>query len=106
MNANNNIESIRVEFSPEAESTVLLKHTDPINQVKADVYARYQKSMGANEHLLRLALFEADSLAQQTGFPSLFFPQLALEKAQNAVRWQSRQQMLLRSNTTHYALAA
>jgi hypothetical protein len=106
MNANNTMKSIKVEFLPEAESPVALKHTDPINQVKAEVYAKYLKLMGANEHLLRLALFEADSLAQQTGFAQLFFPQLAVEKAQNAVRWQSRQQLLLRSNTTHYALAA
>ncbi|HTB84576.1 MAG TPA: hypothetical protein VK742_13050 [Candidatus Sulfotelmatobacter sp.] len=105
MNTNNTLESIKVEFLPETESAVAVKHTDPINQVKADVYARYQKLMGANEHLLRLALFEADSLAQQTGFARLFFPQLAVEKAENVARWQSRQHFLLRSNT-HYALAA
>jgi hypothetical protein len=53
--------------------------------------------------LLRLALIEAEALAQQTGFPHLFFPVLATEKASNAARWQYRQEFLLRS---HDALAA
>jgi hypothetical protein len=105
MNTKLNIESIKAEFLPETKSTIVLKHSDPINQVKAEIFARFQKLMGANEQLLRLALFEADSLAQQTGFAALFFPQLALEKAENAARWQSRQRFLLRANS-NYPLAA
>ena len=105
MNTNQKTGSIKVEFLPETESTIELKHTDPINQIKANVFAKFQKLMGTHEELLRLALFEADSLAHQTGFAQLFFPELALEKAENAVRWQSRQRFLLRANS-NYALAA
>jgi hypothetical protein len=76
-----------------------------IESVKHHVFAEFQASLGANEHLLRLALMEADVLARQTGFPQLFFPALAAEKAANAARWQGRQQYLLRSHLP-YALAA
>jgi hypothetical protein len=74
-----------------------------LEAVKHEVFEEYQTALGANDHLLRLALIEAEALAQQTGFPHLFFPVLATEKASNAARWQYRQEFLLRS---HDALAA
>jgi hypothetical protein len=78
--------------------------------VKRQVFTKYKGALAANEQLLRLALFEADVLARQTGFPQLFFPVLATEKAESAARWQSHQRYLLRSNSAYahspYALAA
>jgi len=44
--------------------------------------------------LLQLALNEAEALARQTPYPHLFFPELALEKAQSVRDWQARQQSL------------
>jgi hypothetical protein len=73
--------------------------------VKRRVFNEFQGVLSANEQLLRLALFEADVLARQTGIPELVFPLLATEKAQSAARWQFRQKYLLRNNAG-YALAA
>jgi hypothetical protein len=76
-----------------------------IESLKRQIFAEFKDALGHNQQLLRLALFEADVLARQTGLPQLLFPELALEKARNAARWQFRQQFLLRS-TSPYALAA
>jgi hypothetical protein len=53
----------------------------------------------AEEHarVLRLALNEAEALAWQTNFPHLFFPALAAEKAQAAVKWHQRQRAVRRA---------
>jgi len=79
--------------------------SNQIESVKRQVFNEFQGALSANEQLLRLALFEADVLARQTGFPQLIFPLLASEKAQSAARWQFRQKYLLRNNSA-YALAA
>ena len=79
--------------------------SNQIESVKRRVFNEFQGVLSANEQLLRLALFEADVLARQTGIPELVFPLLATEKAQSAARWQFRQKYLLRNNTG-YALAA
>ena len=71
--------------------------------LKREVFSLFQPVFGAKDHLLRLAIIEADALARQTEYPHLLFPVLAAEKARNAARWQIRQQFLLRSNE---ALAA
>lgn len=42
-------------------------------------------------HLLHLAITEAAALAERTGFPQLFLPALALEKAEAAAAWHLRQ---------------
>jgi hypothetical protein len=76
-----------------------------IDLVKREVFTEFQGALGTNEQLLRLAIIEADALARRTEYPHLVFPLLAVEKAQNAVRWQFRQKFLLRSNSA-YALAA
>ena len=47
--------------------------------------------------LFRLALNEAEALAWQTGFPHLFFPALAREKALALAAWHSRQQAIRRA---------
>ena len=74
-----------------------------IAEVKHEIFSEFQPLLGANEQLLRLAIIEAEALAQQTAYPQLLFPLLAAEKARNAARWQFRQQALLRSGE---ALAA
>ena len=55
------------------------------------ILMEFNGTVQAQEHLLRLALNEAEALAWQTGFPQLVFPDLALEKAQAVVARQARQ---------------
>lgn len=105
MNTIQKTDLIKIEFFEGAQEAVAVKYVDPIDSVKKQIFAEYHGAFGANEQLLRLALIEADALARQTDHPELLFPLLATEKAQNAARWQFRQQFLLRSNSS-YALAA
>lgn len=105
MNATQKTNSIGVEFAKEVEAVVEVKNLDPIARVKSAVFAEFQNVLNGNEQLLRLALIEADALAQQTDYPELIYPLLAIEKAQNAARWQFRQRFLLRSSWP-YPLAA
>jgi hypothetical protein len=100
-NSINNSTQAHAALSEAVESRL----SNQIESVKRRVFNEFQGVLSANVQLLRLALFEADVLARQTGIPELVFPLLASEKAQSAARWQFRQQYLLRSNSAH-ALAA
>jgi len=62
-----------------------------MNKAKHAILTEFNGTVQAQEHLLRLALNEAEALAWQTGFPQLVFPDLALEKAQAVVARQARQ---------------
>jgi hypothetical protein len=46
----------------------------------------------AQEHLLQLALNEAEAAAWQTTYPDLVFPVLAAEKVQAVVAWDAKLQ--------------
>jgi hypothetical protein len=99
MNANDNENNNASQTGrPPAGLATCRKAARLVDEVKREVFTEYQAALGANEQLLRLALNEADALAQQTGYPHLVLPLLAAEKARNAARWQFRQQFLLRSN--------
>ena len=80
------------------------KIRDGIQSVKNRVTLQFRDSLKGQERPLALALNEAEALAWQTDFPHLFFPELALEKAQTAVAWQRRQNSILKNHTA--ALAA
>ena len=58
-----------------------------IEKTKDTCLAEFRETLGAPEHLLRLALNEAEALAWQTGYPHLVFPTLAMEKAQSLAVW-------------------
>ena len=66
-----------------------------IRQAKNTILAEAQGTIKVQEQLLRLALNEAEALAQETLFPQLVFPELAVEKIQGVVRWNDRQRLLL-----------
>src|ERR1700677_3202533 len=51
-----------------------------INAVKASLLREFSNQVETHNRLLRLALNEAEALADQTAFPGLFFPVLAEEK--------------------------
>ena len=67
-----------------------------IGAVKASIFYEFGECFPVNQHLLELAVNEAEALAWEIGFPGLLFPSLAEEKAQAVVRWHARQQCLRR----------
>ena len=54
----------------------------------------FQKSSTETQRLIRLALNEAEALAQQTGVPELVLPSLAEEKVVALRKWADRQAAL------------
>jgi len=65
-----------------------------IKKAKDVIFAESSAALGTHEHLLRLALNEAEALAWQTAYPHLVFPDLAREKVRAVIAWESRQQAL------------
>src|SRR6266478_4554539 len=70
-----------------------------IESAKAAVLAEFRETLADHEHLLELALSEAEALAWQTGFPQLVFPALAAEKARAVASWHARQEILSRRSS-------
>jgi hypothetical protein len=63
-----------------------------LENAKANVMAEFSGSLQNHQHVLHLALNEAEALAWQTDFPELVFPALAHEKAEAVKVWHDRQQ--------------
>jgi hypothetical protein len=76
-----------------------------IEKLKDAILAEFRETLEAQEHLLRLALNEAEALAWQTDFPHLVFPTLAIEKVHAVSAWDKRQRAL-RSPESPQALGA
>lgn len=74
-----------------------------IENVKAQVMAEFRGRLQEHQHVLDLAVNEAEALAWETGYPQLFFPVLATEKARAVTGWHLRQQSL---RTSRMLLAA
>jgi hypothetical protein len=72
-----------------------------IGSAKKALRAEFQNQFGASEHLLRLALNEAEALAWQTNYPHLVFPTLAVEKARSVLQWSAHQQTIQQRNNVH-----
>lgn len=72
-----------------------------LQAAKDAVFAEFQETRAAQSHLLELALNEAEALAWETGYPHLFFPALAREKALAVSAWNARQQGMLRHELPH-----
>lgn len=70
-----------------------------IAKTRDAILNEFRESRSLNEHLLRLALNEAEGLAWQSGFPQLVFPTLAREKAQAMASWNARQQFIRRAES-------
>ena len=67
---------------------------------RAETYSVPREKLTVREHLVHLAVNEAEALAWQTGFPHLFFPALATEKLQEVATWGARQQSLRRNESS------
>jgi hypothetical protein len=70
-----------------------------IARAKEAVLREYAHLAEEHARVVRLALNEAEALAWQTNHPQLFFPALAMEKAQAAVAWHQRQRSVRRAAT-------
>ena len=62
-----------------------------IEQAKAGVIAEFSQTLEGSEHLLQLAVNEAEAIAWETEFPYLVFPTLAQEKATSVATWAAHQ---------------
>ena len=69
-----------------------------LSKVKAAIFAESYAALGSHEHLLHLALNEAEAAAQQTLYPHLVFPMLATEKVQAVAAWSNHQRLVRRSD--------
>ena len=67
---------------------------EAVTRAKESILRDYTHLVEEHGRLLRLALNEAEALAWQTDHPHLFFPVLAMEKAQAATTWHQRQRTL------------
>jgi len=74
-----------------------------IKKAKEVIFAESHAALGTHEHLLRLALNEAEALAWQTAYPHLVFPDLATEKVRAVIAWESRQARQRSTPTTSLA---
>ncbi len=63
-----------------------------IHDAKEAILAESRETLKAQEHLLKLAVNEAEALAWQTLYPHLLFPTLATEKVQAVADWNRHQQ--------------
>ena len=59
-----------------------------IAKARNALVAEFRKQIAPYDHLLDLALNEAEALAWQTSYPHLVFPTLAAEKAHAVVEWK------------------
>ena len=67
-----------------------------ITRAKEAIFAESLRALKSQEHLLRLALNEAEAMAWQTRYPHLVFPTLAQEKIQAVAAWDAHQQLVRR----------
>jgi len=74
-----------------------------IKSIKRGILDEFRGRLDEHEHLLELAVNEAEALAWQSGFPQLLFPALAQEKAQSVARWHSRQEFVRRESASEAA---
>ncbi len=62
-----------------------------IARVRDIIFSEARNTLHVQEHMLRLALNEAEGLALQTSYPQLFFPTLAEEKVREVAAWNNHQ---------------
>jgi len=65
-----------------------------IESVRSQVADEFRDRLEEHKHVLDLALNEAEALAWESGYPQLFFPVLATEKASAINHWHERQRSL------------
>jgi len=108
MNMINQLQQV-TPASPTLKTLCLASCRKLLTQLKKTrdaILNEFRETFAADEHLLHLALNEAEALAWQSGVPHLVFPTLAMEKAQTVAAWQTRQRSLHRSRLAAVPFAA
>jgi hypothetical protein len=70
-----------------------------IRKTKGAIFAEFHDAFQKHEHLLHLALNEAEALAWETDYPHLIFPTLATEKAHALASWNTHQGSVQRATS-------
>jgi len=86
----------QTEMNTTNHHTTLNPH-DALRTVRALIEEEFSSLTNLQPRVLQLALNEAEALAWETGFPHLFFPLLAMEKACALAAWHLRQQYIRRT---------
>jgi hypothetical protein len=63
-------------------------------KLKDRILSEFRGTEDEQQHLVRLALNEAEALAWETDYPHLLFPTLAAEKVQGVANWVRHQQLI------------
>ena len=104
---NTNVESTSGNISRPTFKKVCLnacrKVLAGLQRSKEAILAEFQNRFQMPEHLLRLAVNEAEALAWQTKYPHLLFPVLATEKAEAVLNWQAHQRAMERASLARFA---
>lgn len=78
-----------------ARSLALCRRALALTQALKDrILSGFRGEREEQQHLVRLALNEAEALAWETDYPHLLFPTLAAEKVQTVTNWQRRQEWI------------
>ena len=72
-----------------------------ISAAREAIFDESFKTLRAQEHLLRLALNEAEAVSWETDYPHLVFPALATEKVQTVIAWNAQQRVIRRPTTVY-----
>jgi len=108
MKTNENVNEFNVNAQPNFSDRCVAscrKLLAQLEDVKEQVVEEFRGRIEDHQHVLELAVNEAEALAWQTGFPQLFFPTLATEKASAVTGWHQRQRSL-RERTSPMLIAA
>jgi hypothetical protein len=73
------------------------KVLERIARTKEMIFSESRGVLYAQDHLLRLALNEAEAAAWQTNYPDLVFPVLAAEKVRAVVAWDAKARIVRRA---------
>ena len=67
-----------------------------LRSIKAALQSEFRYKTSESNHMVQLALNEAEALAYETGFPALIFPTLAREKLEAVAAWDGQQRSVRR----------
>jgi hypothetical protein len=70
-----------------------------LNRVRRRIECEFSELRAEQPQILRLALNEAEAIAEETGFAELVFPTLAEEKAHALAEWTRRQKEIQRDSS-------
>jgi hypothetical protein len=102
LNMNTNLNSTSTEAAQVKSVHHILnlcrKAVAQIEKAKRTIVSEFRDRLEEHDHLLELAVNEAEALAWQTQYPHLLFPVLATEKAQAVANWHRRQWFFRRTN--------